>query len=87
VVDVLLQKTLRAARDTHSTAILVAGGVSANTALRLAFTAQTEFPVFIPAFSLCTDNAAMVGAAGYFRYALGVRDPLDLDVLPTWPLS
>jgi len=87
VVDVLLQKTLRAARETKSRAILVAGGVSANTALRLAFTGQTEFPVFIPAFTLCTDNAAMIGAAGYFRYALGARDPLDLDVLPTWPLS
>ncbi len=87
VVDVLLQKTLRAARETHSKAILVAGGVSANKALREAFLGQEEFPVHIPAFSLCTDNAAMIASAGYFRYALGARDPLDLDVLPTWPLS
>lgn len=87
VVDVLLQKTLGAARATQAKAILVAGGVSANTALRMAFTGQNEFPVFIPAFSLCTDNAAMIAAAGYFRYALGARDPLDLDVMPTWPLS
>jgi N6-L-threonylcarbamoyladenine synthase len=87
VVDVLVTKTIRAARATHAKRILVAGGVSANRALREAFLAQTEFPVHIPPLSLCTDNAAMIASAGYFRYARGQRDGLNLDVAPTWPLS
>jgi N6-L-threonylcarbamoyladenine synthase len=87
VVDVLVSKTLAAAREFGAKEILVAGGVSANRALRQAFKAQTEFPVNIPRLSLCTDNAAMIGAAGYFRYALGHLAELDMDVQPTWPLS
>ncbi len=87
VVDVLLQKTLMAAREYKVKEILVAGGVSANEPLRAAIMAQTEFPVKIPPLSLCTDNAAMIGAAGYFHFALGHRDGLEIDVLPTWPLS
>jgi N6-L-threonylcarbamoyladenine synthase len=87
VVDVLLNKTLKSAREFGAKEILVAGGVSANQALRQAFLAQKEFPVHIPPLSLCTDNAAMVAAAGYFRFALGQQDGLDIDVLPTWPLS
>jgi len=86
-VDVLVSKTLQAARTFKASEILVAGGVSANRALREAFQAQTEFKVHIPPLYLCTDNAAMIGSAGYFRYMHGQRDPLDLDVLPTWPLS
>lgn len=86
-VDVLLTKTLKAAREFGVKEIVVAGGVSANKALREAFMAQDEFPVHIPPLSLCTDNAAMIGAAGYYHYILGQRDPLNLDVNPTWPLS
>ncbi|MCQ3937789.1 MAG: tRNA (adenosine(37)-N6)-threonylcarbamoyltransferase complex transferase subunit TsaD [Chloroflexi bacterium] len=87
VVDVLFRKTMDAAREFGAKEILVAGGVSANRALRQTFKAQTEFPVHIPPLSLCTDNAAMIGAAGYFRYALGHVSELEMDVLPTWPLS
>ncbi len=87
VVDVLLTKTLKAAHEFNVKEIVVAGGVSANRALRDAFLRQEEFPVHIPPLSLCTDNAAMIGAAGYYHYLLGQRDPLDLDVNPTWPLS
>ncbi len=87
VVDVLVSKTMAAAREFGAKEILVAGGVSANRALRQAFKAQTEFPVNIPRLSLCTDNAAMIGAAGYFRYALGHVSEMDMDVQPTWPLS
>lgn len=87
VVDVLFHKTMQAARDHNAKEILVAGGVSANRALREAFQSQDEFKVHIPAFSLCTDNAAMIAAAGYYRYALGHVSDMAMDVQPTWPLS
>jgi N6-L-threonylcarbamoyladenine synthase len=87
VVDTLLQKTLHAARVYQAQEILVAGGVSANQALRTAFETQQEIPVQIPPLSYCTDNAAMIASAGYFHYSIGDRDPLSLDVLPTWTLS
>ncbi len=87
VVDTLFSKTMQAARDFNAKEILVAGGVSANRALREAFQSQNEFKVHIPAFSLCTDNAAMIAAAGYYRYALGHVSDLGMDVQPTWPLS
>ena len=87
VVDVLYEKTMAAAREFKAKEILVAGGVSANQALRQAFQSQAEFPVHIPPISLCTDNAAMIAAAGYFRFAHGQTSPLDMDVQATWPLS
>ncbi|MDP1713829.1 MAG: tRNA (adenosine(37)-N6)-threonylcarbamoyltransferase complex transferase subunit TsaD [Anaerolineales bacterium] len=87
VIDVLFKKTINAAREFGAKEILVAGGVSANRPLRQIFKAQTEFPVHIPPLSLCTDNAAMIAAAGYQRYALGHVSGLEMDVLPTWPLS
>ncbi|MHC1784624.1 MAG: tRNA (adenosine(37)-N6)-threonylcarbamoyltransferase complex transferase subunit TsaD [Anaerolineaceae bacterium] len=87
VVDALVSKTIKAAREYKAREILVAGGVSANSALREAFKAQNEFPVNIPPLSLCTDNAAMIAAAGYFRFINHHIDGLDIDVLPTWPLS
>jgi N6-L-threonylcarbamoyladenine synthase len=87
VVEVLVTKTVQAARKFGAQEILVAGGVSANRALRDAMRAQAEFPVNIPPFSLCTDNAAMIAAAGYFRYAHGYTSNLDIDILPNWPLS
>jgi N6-L-threonylcarbamoyladenine synthase len=87
IVGTLLSKTLNAAREFGAREILIAGGVSANRALREAFLTQTEFKVNIPKFAYCTDNAAMIASAGYFRYALGHRSGMDIDVLPTWPLS
>lgn len=87
VVDTLFTKTMKAAREFDAKSILVAGGVSANRALRDAFTGQREFPVHIPPITLCTDNAAMIASAGYFHYLAGHKDALDIDVLPTWPLS
>ncbi|HRQ32188.1 MAG TPA: tRNA (adenosine(37)-N6)-threonylcarbamoyltransferase complex transferase subunit TsaD [Anaerolineales bacterium] len=86
-VDILFNKTMQAARDFKAKEILVAGGVSANKPLRTAFQSQTEFKVNIPAFSLCTDNAAMIAAAGYYRYASGHVSTMDMDVQPTWTLS
>ncbi|MBK7452609.1 MAG: tRNA (adenosine(37)-N6)-threonylcarbamoyltransferase complex transferase subunit TsaD [Anaerolineales bacterium] len=87
VIDVLYKKTMDAAREFGAKEVLIAGGVSANRPLRQVFKAQTEFPVHIPPLSLCTDNAAMIASAGYYRFALGHISQLDMDVLPTWPLS
>lgn len=86
VVDVLSEKTLAAAREFHAKSIVVAGGVSANRALRKAFLDQKEFPVNIPPLNLCTDNAVMVATAGYYRFTHGYRDDLSMDVLPNWSL-
>ena len=87
VVEVLVGKTIRAAQAFQAADILVAGGVSANRALRQAMLTQATCPVHIPPLALCTDNAAMVAAAGYYRFEAGQRDGLDMDVLPNWPLS
>jgi len=87
VVEVLVVKTLQAARAFEAKEILVAGGVSANQALRDAFLARSPLPVHIPPIWLCTDNAAMMAGVGCFRFRAGQRDSLDMDVLPNWPLS
>jgi len=87
VVDVLLEKTLHAAEEFSAREILVAGGVSANRALREAFQSKSLVKVNIPHISLCTDNAAMIATAGYYRFVHGVRDALDMDALPNWRLD
>jgi N6-L-threonylcarbamoyladenine synthase len=87
VVDVLVGKTMKAVQAFEARAILVAGGVSANKALRRAFVEKATVPLHIPPIWLCTDNAAMIAGAGYYRFVQGQRDALDMDVLPNWPLS
>ncbi len=87
VVDVLVGKSLEAAKEFKAKEILVAGGVSANRALRERFLAQSQLEVHIPPLNLCTDNAAMIAGAGCFRFSADQRDGLDMDALPTWPLS
>ena len=87
VVDVLVEKTIQAADQYGAFHIIVAGGVSANRGLRKTFSQQTRFEVHIPPLKFCTDNAAMIAAAGYQRFMHGFQDDLDMDVLPNWPLS
>ncbi len=87
VVDVLFNKTMEAAHEFGVKEVLVAGGVSANRVLRQTFQNQKDFKVHTPALSLCTDNAAMIAAAGYYRFSLGHKSPLDIDIQPTWPLA
>ncbi|MAU09396.1 MAG: tRNA (adenosine(37)-N6)-threonylcarbamoyltransferase complex transferase subunit TsaD [Anaerolineaceae bacterium] len=87
VTDILVEKTARAAKEHGVSEIFMAGGVSANTMLRLKMRRETDLPVRYPPLNLCTDNGAMIAAAGYFRYEAGLRTGLDFDVLPNWPLS
>jgi N6-L-threonylcarbamoyladenine synthase len=86
VVDALYEKTIAAAETYKAKDIIVAGGVSANRALREAFRAQTRFRVHIPHIKLCTDNAAMIAGAAYRRLIAGQTDKLDFDVQPNWQL-
>lgn len=86
VVETLFEKTVAAAEEFKAREIIVAGGVSANRALREAFRSQTKFRVHIPHIKLCTDNAAMVAAAGFRHITAGETSPLDFDVQANWSL-
>jgi N6-L-threonylcarbamoyladenine synthase len=81
-VDQLVEKTVRTAKACGATEIFLAGGVSANGLLRQEMARRSALPVRYPPLRLCTDNAAMIASAGYFRFLAGQRDALDMDVLP-----
>ncbi len=87
VVDVLVKKTTNAAVKYGVKQILLSGGVAANSLLRKQMTSASPVPVLIPPPGLCTDNAAMVAACGYFRLRLGNVNGIDLDVIPSLSLS
>jgi N6-L-threonylcarbamoyladenine synthase len=90
VVDVLVTKTIRAAEACHARSIVLGGGVAANLVLRERLAAEAEvrrLPFIVPRPALCTDNGAMIGAAGARRLAAGERAGLDLDASPSLPLA
>ena len=91
VGDCLIDRTTKALRTSHgATALVVAGGVAANTAVRTALQdlASAHGLRFVaPPLWLCTDNAAMIGWAGAERFAAGLTDPLDVAARPRWPLD
>ncbi len=90
VVDVLVTKTMQAIKQRGVSAVSVTGGVSANRRLREVFTNTCNregIKVYFPALSLCTDNAAMIAAAGHARLRLGDVSDLGLDVIPNVPLE
>lgn len=87
VTDILVEKTARAAEEFGATEIFLSGGVSANSALRLKMRKETQLPVRYPPLNLCTDNAAMIASAAYYRLELGLKGRIDFDVLPMWNLD
>ncbi|MBP7136836.1 MAG: tRNA (adenosine(37)-N6)-threonylcarbamoyltransferase complex transferase subunit TsaD [Sphingomonadaceae bacterium] len=91
VVDCLIDRTRRALElAPEATALVVAGGVAANGAIRAALEALASangLPFVAPPQWLCTDNAAMIGWAGVERFEAGLFDGLDFEARPRWPLD
>ena len=81
LIDVLMGKLIRAAKETRIREITIGGGVSANSGLRtrmLEEGAKRHWNVYLPEFKFTTDNAAMIAVAGWFQYKAGVRTSLDV---------
>jgi len=87
IVDVLVSKTIEAARQLKVEQILLSGGVAANKTLTQHFLTHSPVPVLIPPPNLCTDNAAMVAACGYYHFQAGKISGYDLDVVPSLSLG
>ncbi|HVA75269.1 MAG TPA: tRNA (adenosine(37)-N6)-threonylcarbamoyltransferase complex transferase subunit TsaD [Acidimicrobiales bacterium] len=90
VVDVLVEKTRRAAASVDARSICIGGGVAANSALRervVAAAAEDGRAAFIPSRAMCTDNAAMVGATAWYRLGLDGPTPLDAPADPNLRLT
>ncbi|MFI3254246.1 MAG: tRNA (adenosine(37)-N6)-threonylcarbamoyltransferase complex transferase subunit TsaD [Eubacteriales bacterium] len=90
VCDVLLPRILLAVEKTGQRKLAIAGGVSANTQLRknLRDLCQGKgISLYLPELSLCGDNAAMIGAQGFYQYQAGLVAPWDLNASATWDLS
>ena len=85
VVDVLVEHTMLAAKNYKIPKIAMAGGVASNKGLREKMKMECEkrnYSLYYPEPIFCTDNAAMIGAAGYYEYIKGVRSGLDLNAVP-----
>jgi N6-L-threonylcarbamoyladenine synthase len=87
IAEVLVTKTIDAAEEHGVKQIILAGGVAANRPLRERLVRQSILPVLIPEIGLCTDNAAMIAACGFFRFKAGKIDGLSLDVSPGLKLA
>ena len=89
VIDVLVQKTLKAVKQKGVYTIALAGGVASNSALRQTMKQECDkkgYTLHIPEPIYCTDNAAMIGCAAYYEYQKGVRDAFDLNANPSLKL-
>jgi len=87
VVDVLVTKTVAVAKEYRVKQVLLAGGVASNGLLRRRLVENSPIPVLVPEPILCTDNAAMIAACGYYRFQAGKVDGLDLDVVPSLKMA
>jgi len=87
IVTILAEKTIAAGIQFHAKQILISGGVAANRMLRQLMTQKSTIPVMYPPPILCTDNAAMIAACGYYRIINGFESDLDMDVIPSLKLA
>ena len=87
VADVLVTKTVAAAKRLSASQIMLGGGVASNHLLRQMMAGRSPIPVLIPSPILCTDNAAMVASCGYFHLKAGKTSGWDLDVMPNLRLA
>lgn len=90
VVDCLVKNFVKAARDTGSTRLVIAGGVSANSLLRSRLEQECKkngWQFYMPQLSLCGDNAAMVGSQGYYEYLAGKIAGMDLNACAEMPVD
>ncbi|NLY11341.1 MAG: tRNA (adenosine(37)-N6)-threonylcarbamoyltransferase complex transferase subunit TsaD [Firmicutes bacterium] len=90
IVDVLSTKLLEAAKEKQVKCVIVSGGVAANSGLRTHLQERVKelgLTVLFPPSILCTDNAAMIASAGYFRYLRGERSAWDLNAFPALKLE
>ncbi|KAA3623937.1 MAG: tRNA (adenosine(37)-N6)-threonylcarbamoyltransferase complex transferase subunit TsaD [Bacteroidetes bacterium] len=87
IVSILLSKLKRASRETGIKEIAIAGGVSANSALRQGIKSlekKMQWNTYIPEFEFCTDNAAMIGVTGYYKYLKGEFTDQSVTPLARW---
>ena len=90
VVEALVTRAMRLVEEKNVTKLAVAGGVASNSALRNALKQACEsknIEFYSPSPKLCTDNAAMIGAAGYYDYIKGIRHGYDLNAVPNLKLG
>ena len=90
VVDVLVDRTIMAARNLGVRKLALAGGVSANSALRAEFRQRCQYEgirLYYPPIELCTDNGAMIGSAAYFDFIQGKTAGLNLNAYPNFPIG
>ena len=90
VVDVLVEHAILAVKESGMDKLAIAGGVASNGSLRKAMEeacAENHIKFYRPSPIFCTDNAAMIGAAGYYEYKKGVRSGLDLNAVPNLKLG